>query len=345
MKTSKLPPIPPGWIGGFAESNPDFAYPNPNLSSLPMMHNMAHVPLLKRQQGVRWPEFSWQTEPGDEASRCFQMFSPFISRLGYTDTGRVYSIICPQQGVWILDEVCLNVEVTVTGVRGWVNESDDLNQRQMAAEMTVQPRVWLTPSQHQGNLLKEAWPYLQYLFPEMPLSKKHAVLINTFDPNPPHHSKFPIRRGESDVFKSPDFAKHYHERGFYTVANLGVEIGKIEKKNHDIVDDFNQLLMDGFNLGSGNMLAPNNVLTWNVWFTEPQLVNQQEWQAHAEKWRKSIDAHHGPPYSKKEQEEWPHLYAPRPVRFFDGAHFNPVEDELKHWLEKLYDWIRHHIHI
>lgn len=24
-------PIPPGWVGGFAESNPEFAYPVPDL--------------------------------------------------------------------------------------------------------------------------------------------------------------------------------------------------------------------------------------------------------------------------------------------------------------------------
>src|ERR1700744_3292490 len=90
--------IPPGWVGGFAGSNPAFAYPAPNLSSLPMLDNMANIDLLERQQAVKWPEFSWETVPGDPPPRCFQMFAPDISRLGYTDTGRVYSIICPQQG-------------------------------------------------------------------------------------------------------------------------------------------------------------------------------------------------------------------------------------------------------
>ncbi len=341
---SELPPIPPGWQGGFAESNPAFAYPNPDLSSLPMMDNMAHIPLLKRQQGVRWPEFSWLTQLGEKSSRCFQMFSPFVSRLGYTNTGRVYSIICPQQGVWFKDEVCLNVEVTVTGVRGWVNESDEPDQRIMAADMTVQPKVWLTPSQHQGDRLKQAWPYLQYLFPELPLSKPRAILINTYDPKPPHHPIFFVRKGETDQFQSPAFARHADARGYYTVANLEVEIGEIEKKNNAIVDEFNQLVMDGFNIGSGNMLAPTNVLTWNVWFTEPQLVDSAEWRNHAEQWRQSIDAHHGPPYTQEQINNWPHLFAPRPVRYFDGSHFNAVESEVEHWLKELYRWIKHHIH-
>ena len=70
-----------------------------NLSSLPILGNMANIDKLQRQQKVCWPEFSWQTVPDQERSRCFQMFSPDISRVGYTDKGRVYSIICPQQGV------------------------------------------------------------------------------------------------------------------------------------------------------------------------------------------------------------------------------------------------------
>lgn len=89
--------IPPGWTGGFAKSKTAFAYPNPDLTSLPMLDNMANLKLLKRQQGVEWPEFSWLTELGNEESRCYQMFAPYISRIGYTNTGRVYSIICPQK--------------------------------------------------------------------------------------------------------------------------------------------------------------------------------------------------------------------------------------------------------
>ena len=348
-KPPKLPPIPPGWIGGFSKSNPAFAYPKPNLSSLQLEHNMAHLKLLKRQQGVRWPEFSWEIIKGKKSTRCFQMFSPFISRLGYTNTGQVYSIICPQQGVWIFDEVCLNVEVTVTGVRGWVDESSDPKKRVLAADMTVKPRVWLTPSEHQGNKLKMAWPILEALFPELPLSKKQAILINTYRPKTKQKiADFPVRKGETDLFESPPFAKHYNKRGFYTVGNLGVEIGNIVERNNVLVDDFNKLLMDGFNLGSGNMLSPTNVLTWNVWFTEPQKVDQQEWKDHAVKWRDSIDAHHGPPYTKEEIEEWPHLFDPRPVRYFDGRVFHATdafEDDLKYWLEQFYKWIEHHIGI
>ena len=61
----------PGWVGGFAQSNPDFAYPPqkkgedipPNFSSLDMLDNMANISLLERQLKVLWPEFSWNSEP------------------------------------------------------------------------------------------------------------------------------------------------------------------------------------------------------------------------------------------------------------------------------------------
>jgi hypothetical protein len=44
---SKIPA--PGWVGGFSSSNPKFAYPHPDLSPLPLLHNMDNIPLLDRQ--------------------------------------------------------------------------------------------------------------------------------------------------------------------------------------------------------------------------------------------------------------------------------------------------------
>jgi hypothetical protein len=60
------------------------------------------------------------------------------------------------------------------------------------------------------------------------------------------------------------------------------------------------------------MLQAGNVLTWNLWFRDPKLVNTEEWRTHAERWRKSIDADHGPVSS--------------PARYADGSVFKPRED-------------------
>src|SRR6185312_7317507 len=58
----KTPDPNNGWIGGFAQSNPAFAYPDPDLSSLPLLDNMDNIRLLERQQAALWPEFSWETQ-------------------------------------------------------------------------------------------------------------------------------------------------------------------------------------------------------------------------------------------------------------------------------------------
>ena len=280
--------IPPGWKGGFAESNPAFAYPAPNLTSLPMLDNMANIPLLKRQQKVMWPEFSWETIPGDPGSRCFQMFSPDISRLGYTNTGRIYSIICPQQGACSPSLGCMNVEVTVTGQRGWVDETN----RTFAADMTVEGKIWFSPSAHQNPLVKFLWKKFEDNQLPFPFIKKHAIKVTTHKVNAPEQPVFPVRTGESTDFKIPGFATHPQA---WAVGNLGVEIGPVAPTDSPEVNRFNELIMDVFNIASGNMLKSGNVLTWNVWFTAPELVDTQEWEDHVLKWRESIDADHGSP--------------------------------------------------
>lgn len=321
MEASPHSNIPAGWKGGFAESNPAFSYDNPggpDLSSLPMLDNMDNIDLLQREQGVEWPEFSWEVEKGQpDPKRCFQMFAPYISRIGYTDKGRVYSIICPQQGTWLKDAICLNVEVTVTGQRGWVNETT----RELAADMTVEGKVWFTPGKFQGKALRRLWGFLELINRDLPLSKGKAVRVATHLPGNPGESIFPLMKGETAAFKSPDFAKHPEA---WAVGNLQVEIGGIHQTGDDLVDEFNTLVMEAFNLGSGNMLQTGNILTWNVWFREPDLVKTEEWRTHAERWRTSIDEHHGSPHGEGAT-----------ARFFDGTPFSPLKELEEEAIQKI----------
>jgi hypothetical protein len=318
--------VPPGWVGGFAESNPAFAYPNPDLTSLLMLGNMANIDLLQRQQGVEWPEFSWETEKGQaDPKRCFQMFAPYISRLGYTDTGRVYSIICPQQGVCQTKIGCMNVEVTVTGQRGWVNETT----REVAADMTVMGQIWFSPFADEDFIFQVLWDSFKNSPLPFPKDKANSIKVTTHMSGNPDQPIFPVRRGQTDLFKSPDFAIHNEA---WAVANVEVEIGPIKKTNNDLVDEFNQLVMDVFNMASGNMLQPGNLLSWNVWFTAPKLVDQEEWRTHAERWRKSIDEGHGSP-------DGPGTIA----RYFDGTPFSPVEKLIEDKIEDIIDWIWEHL--
>src|SRR3954470_12653389 len=238
--------IPPGWVGGFAQSNPAFAYPDPNLSSLPLLDNMANIGLLDRQQAAIWPEFSWETVPGIEASRCFQMFAPDISRLGYTDTGRVYSIICPQQGACSPSFGCLNIEVSVTGQRGWADETTKL----VAADLTVEGKIWFSPSALQKWPVKFLWTLFAKSKRPFPADKAHAIRVTLHKTQEPLQRVLPGRSGETSRFQSPDFARHPEA---WAVANLEVEIGPIVKTGDAAVDDFNQLVMEAFKLASGNL--------------------------------------------------------------------------------------------
>lgn len=309
----KVDLVIPGWIGGFAASVPEFAYPTPDLTRLPMLDNMTQIKKLTRQQKVLWPEFSWNSKPEDpdnaDANRCYQMFAPDISRLGYNDYGRVFSIICPQQGTCVTDLGCMNVEVTVTGNRGWVNEKT----KELAADMMVEGKIWFSPSAHQLPLVKALMEHFDQHKLPFPRDKANAIEIVTYDPERPKNVIFPLRKGLSTDFPIPDFAKH--DSVAWTNAHLGVQIGPIVPTGVEKVDKFNQLVLDVFNIGSGNMLKNGNVLTWDVWFTPPQLVDRQEWAEHAEKWRKSIDADHGSPDGNGTI-----------ARYYDGRPFKPLHE-------------------
>lgn len=317
----------PGWVGGFAQSNPAFSYPNPDLSTLNIEKNRTNIPKLERQQKVLWPEFSWETEPGEaDPKRCYQMFAPDISRLGYTNEGKVYSIICPQQGVASPHLGSINVEVTVTGNRGWADEST----KEIAADMSVEGRIWFSPSANENTIVKQFASHFDSNNWPFPSSKEHAIVVSTHKPGDPNQPLFPLRKGSSNDFPIPDFAKH--EGISWSLGHLGVQIGPIVKTGVTIVDDFNQMILDIFNTASGNMLKNGNILTWNVWFTAPETVDQTEWATHTEKWRKSIDADHGSPDGPGTDP-----------RYFDGTPFQPLKGIIENELPRILDFIKEHL--
>ncbi|MDE5107748.1 MAG: hypothetical protein O4808_11995, partial [Trichodesmium sp. St17_bin3_1_1] len=264
-----------GWVGGFEQSNPAFAYPNPDLSSLDFLDNMDNIKLLQRQQKVLWPEFSWKTEPDKEdGKRCYRMFAPDISRLGYTNEGRIYSIICPQSGYSSPTLGSLNVEVTVTGNRGWVNE----DTKELAADMGVIGKIWFAPSAKDNKYLNLFKRYFEDKNLGFPFSKANAIQVRTHAPNDPGQSKFKVSQGSSTRFPIPEFAKH--EGIAWALGHIEVQIGELIETGQEEVDRFNQFILDIFNLASGNMLKNGNMLTWNLWLNAPELVDVDEWQGH-----------------------------------------------------------------
>ena len=332
MPKDETPQIPAGWIGGFAQSCEEFAYPTsdhpsdpprPDLSSLPMLKNMDNIALLDRQQKIMWPEFSWETEPGEsDPKRCFQMFAPDISRVGYTDRGRVYSIICPQQGIMSPALGNINVEITVTGQRGWVDE----DTRALACDMSVEARIWFGPGAEQKTMVKLLWELTKELGHDFPVSKDKAVVVSTNQPGDIDQPIFQLSKGETSRFKAPGFACHTDEA--WSVGHIEVEVGAIKQTHIPEVDKFNEMLMDILNLSSGNMLKQGSVLTWNVWVTPPELVVREEWQGHADTWRRSIGVDH------ISDARWRSA-----ARFYDETPFEVTEDQVNEEITKIKEFI------
>ncbi len=130
-------------------------------------------------------------------------------------------------------------------------------------------------------------------------------------------------------FDSPEFAKHPEA---WDIGYIDVQIGAVSKTGNTVVDDFNALVMDVFNLSSGNLLRQGNVLSWNVWFEAPQRVDRDEWLRHAEKWRDSIDADHGSPDGNGTEP-----------RYFDGTRFKAGEALVQHEIDRIIAFLREHL--
>ena len=198
---------PAGWKGGFEESNPEFSYPvrQPDLSSIPVTTNLANIDKLTRQMKVKWPEFSWQMVPGDETTRTYVKFAEYISRYGYDDEGRIWSIICPQQGATAGSIGEFNVEVTVTGVRGWVDEP----KREVAAELGVMGQIWFTTDKEDNPNLKALANFMDK-YMDFPFTKSKSIRLQTNEVGNPNQTLFRNETGMSKDFKTPSFAQHWY---------------------------------------------------------------------------------------------------------------------------------------
>ena len=195
--------------------------------------------------------------------------------------------------------------------------------------MSVEARIWFSPSAKENKYVKILALLLNKEKLPFPGTKANAIVIKTRNPKPPHHEEFPLTKGLTKDFPIPEFAKH--EGVSWTKGHLSVEILDVVKTGVKAVDKFNQLVVDSFNLVGGNMLKSGNILTWNVWFTAPEHVNTEEWETHAIKWRESIDSDHGSPDGEGTT-----------ARYFDGTPFKPIDNLIEHELTKVLEYIATH---
>lgn len=322
--------------------NPDGS-PYEEGQRFPLSDNLDEITHIKRMWRAQWPEFSWLTVPGDEQSRCYQMFAPDISRVGYgvpdpTNDNKceVYSIMCPQQGIWIEPiEGTLNIEVTVTSSGGWVTEDPMV----MDAQITIKPTIWFSPDSVQNKpLIKKLWELFEDSGIPFPSSKAKAIRLNAYGVNkqdqPVTSPVLNIVNGKDPNYPVPSFAQH-NEPDEYgqeaaVVVYLGVEIGDVISTGNEIADWFNNLIMDIFNIGSGNLLQSGNVLSWNVWALSPEEVYTPEWENHADYWRYSIDVNHRSPNGDG-----------RNPQYFNGEPFSPKTALICDKLEELKNKLNH----
>jgi hypothetical protein len=260
---------------------------------------------------------------GNEDSRVYEMFAPNISRLGYTDEGRVYSIICPQLGIGTDLFGEMNIEVTVTGNRGWVNEPG----KDLFAELGVEPKIWFSPS---NNKKSKMLMLLEKVLRrhDFPFSKDKAILVSTNLPGDPKNPILKMIRGTNPEFPIPSFGRH--DVDAYNVGHISVQIRKIHTTGVEKIDAFNKLVVDIFNLGSGNMLNEGSILSWNLWFEEPELVNKVEWANHADYWRQSLMVNHTSPDGIEGSDR----------TYFDGTLFEPCQKERE--IELIMNFIEKH---
>jgi hypothetical protein len=326
-----------GWKGGFIKKHPELQYIEgvADLSTLELTCNRANIGAIKRQQRVLWPEFTWLTKQGDPNSRCFQMFAPDISRAGYDNTGQNWSVICPQQGTYIKGFGTINIEVSVVKQRGWVNETD----KSLAIDIIVKPRIWFSKDANQSSYGKLLWGAFELLnkLHHLPICKNQAIVLNTHRTEKMKHVDNPEIIFIRDKLYTPRALDHLpaftlHNNEAWNYANLEVGIGEIVKTGDDFVDTFNQLVMNLFNLGSGNLLQPKSILAWNVWVDAPTKANYYEWVKHSQFWRTSIDVDHCSPDGNSSK-----------VRYANGEVFSVEEELIKEALEAIWKFIKKHI--
>mmetsp|Transcript_15004 Transcript_15004/g.34782 ORF Transcript_15004/g.34782 Transcript_15004/m.34782 type:complete len:403 (-) Transcript_15004:499-1707(-) len=307
--------FPDGWKGGFKDTT------EADLSDLEITGNRDNIEKITRTQKILWPEFSWLSIPGDETSRVYEMFAKDVSRIGYDNDGRIWSLICPQRALFLPPFGTVMIEVTVLGVKGWVDEPN----KDMFANIGIRGNIWI---ESENDLVNEFKAAFEKVGKKFPLSKEHAIKINAHAVGKPDEEFWPVKKGLDPNFDHPSFTKHWDEA--FQVYNLEVEMGKPQLAHDELVDDFNKMFLALFNNMSGNLVTEGQRVAWHVWAGKPELVDTAEWKGHAKKWYESLTVKHEYPSGD-----------PGVARDADGNEFKP-QLNLAENLQIVWEFIRDH---
>ena len=303
--------ILPGFRGGYRQlvENGKLDEQNgiPGVGSLVSLHNTTNFDRITRQMKVFWPEFNWSNK-GDNMYprwdgtprqiknniRIHKMFAKDISRVAYDDTGKIYNIICPQVGSVIQNVGIFNLEVTVTEVKGWIDETelDKVDGKWIDGYIVVKGKVWIS---HPHKSLKFIMDACESIGMDFPSSKSNAIVINTYDPVT-NKKELRITPGYSPyIGEIPDFTKHelvnnqpIREQA-RNVCYLTAMAHEFEKGHSISYNNICQIIMELYWLGSNNVMKPGSGLTWNINAAGPFPVDINEYTEHNSYWRKSLE--------------------------------------------------------
>ena len=103
----------------------------------------------------------------------------------------VFDYLSSARGLLALSRT-MNVEVTVTGQRGWVNETD----RELAADMSVVGKIWFSPSALQNPIVKLLWSHFEKSKQPFPFRKSSAIVVYTHRVGQADQPIFPLLKAK-----------------------------------------------------------------------------------------------------------------------------------------------------
>lgn len=263
--------VPPGFIGGGLGYN---SLPgSKEWDSIPMLGNHDRDTEPTRMMRAWWPEFSWDSQT--DIGMLSKMFQQDLSRIAYTNTGEICSIICPQFGEKIPILGNIKTEVTVTHVKGWVNETN----KTMHAWAKMKFKIWMNETED-SNKLVDVFHKLIKDKNKIPLSKQNAINIPLYSydksGNIVDYLEFTNVNRELNIHPKSWMISH--------VSGFG---GYFKKSNYKYENEIYNIILYGVNLFLGNAFATGNTLYWDIYLSKPELINQKEYLNHVNIYSKS----------------------------------------------------------
>jgi len=267
-----------GWYGYESEFN------TPEYNSIPLRTNHDRDREGTRMMRGWWPEFNWLEYPNtNDKSKIYMRADQDITRLLYNNRGEILSVICPQFGFCVPGLGCVRIEVTVTHVKGWINEKS----KKCRGHIRFMGQVWIDDYSNESDLIK----YITKNYKgNLPFSKKNSIKISGFNNKE-------LTDPLIELQDMNDIIPNLHPEAYIVIGFKNLYIGPIINTKDKYIDN---LIMDIANISSNNMLVKNNIMSWQVYGTPPELVNMDEYLKHVKELKHSIELPKNNPLRQKD---------------------------------------------